>query len=99
LLPAAIIPLKQWKLSPLDEKAQDLWDAYTKYKELVLSRTHASFSPWIIVKANDKKLARLESIRYVLSLIDYEGKDKSRVSLLPDPNIVTRFHRGAVKID
>jgi polyphosphate kinase 2 len=92
-------PLKQWKLSPLDGKAQDLWDSYTKYKETVFSRTHTSFSPWIIVKANDKKLARLESIRYVLSLMDYTGKDNSRVSLLPDPNIVTRFHRGAVKID
>jgi len=91
--------LKQWKLSPLDGKAQDLWDSYTKYKETVFSRTHTSFSPWIIVKANDKKRARLESIRYLLSLIDYEGKDNSRTSLFPDPDIVTRFHRGAVKID
>lgn len=92
-------PLKQWKLSPLDGRAQELWDAYTKYKELVLSRTHTCYSPWIIVKANNKKRARLHSIRYVLSLIDYEGKDQAGVSLLPDPNIVTRFHRNAVKID
>lgn len=92
-------PLKQWKLSPLDGRAQDLWDAYTKYKELVFGRTHTSFSPWIIVKANNKKRARLHSIRYLLSLIDYEGKDQAGVSLLPDPNIVTRFHRNAVKID
>ena len=48
-------PLKQWKLSPLDGQAQELWDAYTKYKELMFSRTHTSFSPWIIVKANNKK--------------------------------------------
>jgi polyphosphate kinase 2 len=92
-------PLKQWKLSPLDGKAQDLWDSYTKYKETVFSRTHTSFSPWIIVKANDKKRARLESIRYLLSLMNYDGKDNSRTSLFPDPDIVTRFHRGAVKID
>jgi len=92
-------PLKQWKLSPLDGKAQEMWDVYTKYKETVFSRTHTSFSPWIIVKANNKRRARLESIRYVLSLIDYRGKDTSRVSLYPDPNIVTRFHRGAIKID
>ena len=92
-------PLKQWKLSPLDGRAQELWDAYTKYKELVLSRTHTSYSPWIIVKANNKKRARLHSIRYLLSLMDYEGKDQSGISLLPDPNIVTRFHRNAVKID
>jgi len=92
-------PLKQWKLSPLDGKAQELWDAYTRHKELVFSRTHTSYSPWIIVKANNKKRARLESIRYLLALIDYDGKDKAGMSLLPDPNIVTRFHRNAVKID
>ena len=92
-------PLKQWKLSPLDSRAQELWDAYTKHKELVLSRTHTSFSPWIIVRANNKKRARLHSIRYVLSLIDYEGKDQAGVSLLPDPDVVTRYHRNDVKID
>ncbi len=92
-------PLKQWKLSPLDGRAQGLWDAYTKYKELVLSRTHTSYSPWIIVKANNKKLARLDSIRYLLSLIDYEGKEDAKVPLSPDPDIVSRFHRNAVKID
>jgi polyphosphate kinase 2 len=92
-------PLKQWKLSPLDGRAQELWDAYTRYKETVFSRTHTSFSPWVIVKANNKRKARLESIRHVLSLIDYAGKDKSKVSLFPDPDTVTRFHRNAVKID
>ncbi|HQR53441.1 MAG TPA: polyphosphate kinase 2 [Burkholderiales bacterium] len=92
-------PLKQWKLSPLDGKAQDLWDDYTKYKEVMFSRTHTSFSPWMIVKANNKRRARLESMRYVLSVIDYASKDKARVSLFPDPNVITRFHRGAVKID
>jgi polyphosphate kinase 2 len=92
-------PLKQWKLSPLDAKAQELWDGYTKYKEIMFSRTHTSYSPWIIVRANNKRNARLESMRYVLSLFEYEGKEGARVSLIPDPNIVTRFHRSAVKID
>jgi polyphosphate kinase 2 (PPK2 family) len=92
-------PLKHWKLSPLDSKAQALWDAYTKYQEVMFSRTHTSFSPWIVVKANNKRRARLESMRYVLSQIDYAGKDKARVSLFPDPDVITRFHRGAVKID
>jgi polyphosphate kinase 2 len=92
-------PLKQWKLSPLDAKAQEKWDLYTQYKETVFSRTHTSFSPWIIVKANNKRRARLESIRYVLSLIDYAGKENAGVSLYPDPTTVTRFHRGAIKID
>jgi len=92
-------PLKQWKLSPLDAKAQDLWDAYTKYKEVMFSRTHNSFSPWIIVQANSKRNARLESMRHLLSLIDYTGKETARVGLFPDPNIVTRFHRGSIKTD
>lgn len=92
-------PLKQWKLSPIDEKSQELWAAYTKYKEKMFSRTHTSFSPWIIVKANDKRSARLESIRYALSLFEYEGKDAAQVSLVPDPDIVGRFHRSAVRLD
>ncbi len=91
-------PLKQWKLSPIDDTAQELWDEYTKHKEEMFSRTHTSFSPWIIVKANNKKRARLESIRYVLSLFDYEGKDE-KIVLNPDPNVVSRFHRRVSAID
>lgn len=85
-------PLKQWKLSPVDMQAQDKWDTYTKYKEVMFSKTHTSFSPWIVVKANNKQKARLESIRYVLSIIPYTGKEESTVSLHPNPNIITRFH-------
>ncbi|MCC7365118.1 MAG: polyphosphate kinase 2 [Dehalococcoidia bacterium] len=92
-------PLKHWKLSPIDERSQDLWNSYTKYKEKMFSRTHTSFSPWIIVKANDKRSARLESIRYALSLFDYDDKEGARVSLIPDPDIVGRFHRSALRID
>ncbi len=92
-------PLKQWKLSPVDMQAQDKWDIYTKYKETMFSKTHTSFSPWIIVKANNKQKARLESIRYVLSIIPYEGKDNTAVPLHPNPNIITRFHRNAASVD
>lgn len=92
-------PLKQWKFSPLDQAAQSLWDEYTRYKEAMFGRTHTSFSPWIIVQANKKKNARLESMRYVLSLCDYAGKDSAAVSLIPDPNTVMRFHRSALGID
>ena len=89
-------PLKQWKLSPVDKKAQQMWDKITYYKDEMLSRTHNSYSPWIIVDSNDKKRARLESIRYVLSLIPYEGKDHSKVNLHPDPDIVQRYFRRNV---
>ncbi|MGD9682883.1 MAG: polyphosphate kinase 2 [Candidatus Obscuribacterales bacterium] len=92
-------PLKQWKLSPIDQRAQELWDRYTTYKEDMFSKTHTSFSPWIIVKANNKKQARLESIRYVLDQFQYEGKDHSRVRIFPDPNVVARFHRNIANID
>lgn len=92
-------PLKQWKLSPVDMQAQEKWDTYTKYKETMFNKTHTSFSPWIVVKANNKMKARLESIRYVLSLIPYEGKEKSKTSLFPNPNIINRFHRKARQVD
>ncbi len=86
-------PLKQWKLSPVDKQAQKMWDKITHYKDEMFSRTHNSYSPWIIVDSNDKKLARLESIRYVLSLIPYEGKESTKVNLHPDPDVVQRYHR------
>ena len=92
-------PLKQWKLSPVDMKAQELWDEITRYKEEMFSRTHTSYSPWIIVNSNNKKLARLESIRYVLSQVPYEGKEDAKVSLIPDPDIVQRYHRRNIQID
>ena len=92
-------PLKQWKISPVDEEAQRHWDLYTKYKEEMFSRTHTAFSPWIIVGANSKKRARLESMRYVLSLLPYESKGEAVTSLHPDPDIVRRFHRSAKQID
>ena len=87
-------PLKRWKLSPVDEKGQELWDKYTYYKEQMFSRTHTSYSPWIIVKTNVKKEARLESIRHLLASFEYEGKDEATTRVLPDPNVIMRFHRS-----
>mgnify|MGYP001614199209 CR=1 FL=1 len=92
-------PLKQWKLSLVDEKAQELWDSYTRYKEEMFSKTHTTFSPWIIVKANDKQAARLESLRHVLNLLPYKGKEEAPIRLAPDPNVITRFHRKMVELD
>ena len=92
-------PLKRWKFSPVDRKGQELWDKYTHYKEQMFSKTHTNFSPWIIVKANNKKQACLESMRFVLSQFDYKGKGASNISLMPDPNIVMRYHRSAIQID
>lgn len=92
-------PLKRWKFSPVDMKGQELWDRYTHFKELMFSKTHTAFCPWIIVKTNNKKEARLESMRHVLSMFDYDGKGETGVSLLPDPNVILRYHRSATQID
>lgn len=86
-------PLKHWKLSPVDEKAQEVWDKVTEYKEEMFSRSHTSYAPWIIVDSNDKQKARLESIRYVLSKIDYDGKKDARIHLHHDPEVVERYHK------
>lgn len=92
-------PLKVWKFSPVDQKGQDLWDRYTYYKEQMFSKTHTSYSPWIIVKTNQKKVARLESMRYVLSKFEYDDKDKADTSVLPDPNVIIRYHRTSQQLD
>ncbi len=92
-------PLKRWKFSPVDEKGQQLWDVYTEYKEKMFSKTHTTYSPWIIVKANNKKASRLESIKYVLSQFDYDGKSESSIDLHPDPNVVMRYYRSNRQID
>ena len=92
-------PLKQWKFSPVDKEGQIRWDRYTSYKEQMFSQTHTSFSPWIIIKTNSKKQARLESIRHVLSRFEYDRKGSSSTTVLPDPNVVQRYHRLISQID
>jgi polyphosphate kinase 2 (PPK2 family) len=92
-------PLKQWKFSPVDRMGQKLWDDYTFYKEQMFTKTHTDFSPWIIVKTNDKKTARLESMRYLLSKFDYTDKKKISNLIQPDPNIIVRYYRNAKQID
>lgn len=92
-------PLKRWKFSPVDQKGQELWDKYTFYKEKMYSNTHTSYSPWIIVRTNNKETARLESIRYVLSKFDYDGKEEASTPLFPDPNVIMHYFRSSQQID
>lgn len=84
-------PLKKWKLSPVDQLAMEKWDEYTEAFEKMLSRTHTPYTPWIVVKADDKKRARINIIRDILGHIDYEGKDEENVCLLSDPEIVSIY--------
>ncbi len=88
-------PLKRWKLSTVDAEAQRRWEEFSRYKELMYFHTHTELSPWVIVLGNDKRRARLESMRYALSRSDYEGKEAAEVSLLPDPEVVA-VYRGPV---
>jgi polyphosphate kinase 2 len=67
-------PLRQWKLSPVDQESQDKWDDYTNSKEDMFFFTSTADSPWIIIKSDDKKRARLNAIRYLLLHIDYPDK-------------------------
>ncbi|MCH8555929.1 MAG: polyphosphate kinase 2 [Schleiferiaceae bacterium] len=92
-------PLKKWKYSPVDEKGQELWDQYTYYKNQMLAGTHTVFSPWVIVKADNKRQARLESIRYVLSRFDYDNKNLTNIRLTPAPDVVMRYFRQTQQID
>jgi polyphosphate kinase len=69
-------PLKQYKLSPVDELAQDLWDKYTVAKFSMLMASHTDVTPWTIVRSDDKKKARLETMKYILKHLDYNKKIK-----------------------
>ena len=69
-------PLKQWKITPVDEKAQELWDDYTEYKKAMFSKTNTEISPWKVIQANRKTIARVNAINHVLKSIPY---DKSTV--------------------
>jgi len=65
-------PLKQWKMSPVDERAQELWDDYTKYKQAMFTITDTQKSPWKVIKANRKTEARVNTINHILKSIPYD---------------------------
>ncbi len=84
-------PLKRWKLSDMDLKSLSLYDEYSKAKDEMLARTHSPYSPWIIVNSNDKKRARINIIKDILSHIEYDGKNDAEISLASDPTIVNLY--------
>lgn len=82
-------PLKQWKISPIDEKALKHWDDYTKARDTMLRLTDSADAPWMVVRANDKKAARLAIIHDLISRIDYKD---GKADLPPhDGRIIARF--------
>ncbi len=82
-------PLKQWKVSPIDDQAIKHWKAYSLARNEMLARSHTPTAPWTLVRANDKRLARLNIIKDLLDRLHYTGKDKRLIR--PDPQIVFAF--------
>lgn len=80
-------PLKQYKLSPVDNLAQKYWNEYAIRKFQMLSETNRTIAPWTIIRSDNKKHARINCIKHILSNMDYEGKISAK-RLLPDPKIV-----------
>jgi polyphosphate kinase 2 (PPK2 family) len=80
-------PLKIWKLSSVDYAALHKWADYTRARDEMFAAAHTESAPWCVVRANDKRRARLAVIRHVLSTIDYPGKDRHAVGD-PDPHIL-----------
>ena len=65
-------PLKRWKLTPVDRKAQELWDTYTEFKLRMFEHTNLKKSPWIVIEANTKTEARIQSLEYIIETIPYK---------------------------
>ncbi len=77
-------PLTQWKISPIDQLAQEKWIDYTNARDEMLLHTNNACAPWTVIRANDKKLAHLNLIRHLLTKVDYPKKDKKILKCNPE---------------
>ncbi|KIA71022.1 polyphosphate kinase 2 family protein [Arthrobacter sp. MWB30] len=89
-----IDPVRRWKLSPMDLASLGRWDEYTEAKEQTFLHTDSDHAPWITIKSNDKKRARINAMRFFLNQFDYEDKDTSVV--FPADPLIVRRGRDAV---
>ncbi len=89
-------PLKQWKISPIDQKAQKMWNAYSAARDEMLKKTSSLDAPWTVISANDKKLAHLNLISDLLSRVNYPDKDKKILKI--DPMIVLSWPANSKKL-
>jgi polyphosphate kinase 2 len=80
-------PLKQYKLSPIDQQSQKLWDKYTIAEYAMFMASHTEHAPWTVIRCDKKKRARLNAIRYILSQIDYPDKIEKK-ALKTDKEVV-----------
>ncbi len=77
-------PLKYWKFSPNDAKVVDKWDLITYYKNQMFNYTSTEKSPWVVINSNDKRIARLNAMRYVLNVVDYDDKNEEVTNFYPE---------------
>jgi polyphosphate kinase 2 len=84
-----IHPLKQWKLSPVDLASLDKWEAYTEAKETMFAQTDTADAPWMVIRSDCKKRARLNAMRFVLRKLPYSKRDLATIGLV-DPLLVGR---------
>jgi len=82
-------PLSQWKISPIDKQAQRYWSEYSQARNEMFVRTHHASTPWTVVRADSKPIARLEIMRHLLQHLDYGGKDDK--ILYTNPDIIFEF--------
>ena len=87
-------PLKVWKMSPVDERAIELWDDYTEYKQEMFAKTNIEFSPWQVIKADFKPQGRLEAIKYVLNEVEYPKKKEILGDIEVNNKILYRLKPG-----
>ena len=80
-------PLKQWKISPIDEKAIKYFDDYTKARDAMFRATDNAAAPWTVVRADDKKKARLAIIADLITRVDYHNA----IAHNADEKILCRF--------
>ncbi len=90
-------PLKQWKISPIDAAAIKKWKEYSEARDAMFMHTSHEAAPWHVVKADVKKVARLNVIRHLLASTDYKGKDEKLLKV--DPAVVFRFSEKALTQD
>ncbi len=88
-------PLKQWKISPIDEVALKHWKGYTEARNEMFARTHTPLAPWYVVRADDKHQARLHVIKHLLSRLDYGDKDAALAA--PDPEWVVTYDEADLR--
>src|SRR5277367_6709150 len=86
-------PTRSWKLSPMDIESRSKWVEYSMAKDIMFRHTDHKMAPWRVVKADNKKLARLNCIRHLLSLIPYEDLPPTPFALAPRPDMPTDYKR------